>query len=103
MATAAEITTVRQNVNEPDDSGGYTDAIIGALIDEGDTDSAAASIWLRKAAEYAELVDTSEAGTSHKFSDLHKNALTMATRFGATDAAATESGGRARVHKIVRS
>lgn len=99
MATAAEISVVRLGTNEPEDTNGFTDDVISTLIDEGDTDSATASIWRRKAAKYAELVDTTEAGASHKFSDLHKNALAMAAQY---DTAEVESA-RAKVHKIVRS
>ncbi len=99
MASAAEISVVRVQINEPDNVTPYTDAEIRALIDAGDTDSATATVWRRKAATYAELVDTTEAGASHKFSDLHKNALMMAAQY---DTAEVESA-RAKVHKIVRS
>lgn len=99
MASAAEISVVRLDTNEPDTAGTYTDEVIGALIDEGDTDSATATIWRRKAASYAELVDTTEAGASHKFSDLHKNALAMAAQYETVEV----DTGRAKVHKIVRS
>lgn len=104
MATEAEIRTVRGNIDEEDDSW-FSDEYISALIDEaGGTDSASAIIWRRKAARFAEQVDQSEAGASVKFSDLHKNALAMATAFGSVTVAATaEVGGRAKVSKIVRS
>lgn len=99
MATEAEIGVVRQNTNEPTQDN-FTDATIGALVDSGDVDSASAAIWRMKAASYADLVDTTEAGTSHKFSDLHKNALMMAKQFGSVEPV---KNARASVHKIVRS
>lgn len=102
MATAAEVAEVRENTNEPTEET-YSDSYVEALVDSGTVASASAVIWTRKAAVYAELVDTSEAGASLKLSDLHKNALTMATKFGAEAGVVVASGvGRAKVHKIVR-
>lgn len=81
MATAAEVALVRLNTNEPTQDP-YTDAILEALIDElGSVEAASASVWRSKAATFATLVDEQEAGTTHAFSDLHKNALAMASAF----------------------
>jgi hypothetical protein len=63
---------------------------------------AASDVWLGKAAQYAELVDVSESGSSRKLSDLHKNALTMAARYGSDDEAAATGARRSRTRAIVR-
>lgn len=100
MATAAEVAMVRLNINEPTQDP-YTDEAIGALVDElGTVQAASAALWRAKAATYATLVDETEAGTSHAFSDMHKNALAMAKAFDANDAVLNPlvpSGPRVRV------
>lgn len=80
MASASDIAQVRINTNE---SGldPYTDDIVGDKIDALGVAGASASIWQEKAGAYAELVDVTEAGASHKFSELHKNALAMFTHW----------------------
>lgn len=78
MASAGDILQVRRNTNEPDTSGTYSDSVLSNMIDELGLEGASAAIWSEKAATYAELVDTTEAGASHKFSNLHQNALRMA-------------------------
>jgi hypothetical protein len=101
VAEASDIAAVRENTAEPDETN-FTDVEISALIDLYGIDVASATIWTRKAAEYADLVDVSEAGSTHKFSDLHKNALEMAGVFTAAEASKTKPGGRTIVRKIVR-
>ena len=105
MATAAEISTVRDNVNEPNDAT-FSDEVIEALIDAGGTDSASAALWRKKAAAFAELVDVSEAGSSRKMSDLYKNALAMASHFDAQAGTEPVPGpgpiGHAKVGRIER-
>lgn len=86
MATsAADIVILRGFIREPDDSNGWTDARLTALIDANsdsfgipDLRAAAADVWTSKAADSAVLVDVSENGSSRKLSDVHKNALAMA-------------------------
>lgn len=77
MASVSDIATVRQNVNESTNET-YSDEVIGAMVDASDVAGATAAIWRQKAARYAELVDVTESGSSHRYSDLHKNALAMA-------------------------
>lgn len=77
MASEAEVAEVRANTAEPTDEAPYTDAYIGGLIDASSVTSATLSIWRSKAANYAKLVDVSEAGASHKFSDLFRHAKDM--------------------------
>jgi hypothetical protein len=109
MATADEIAEVRRNTNEPDDTGGFTDALIGTLVDTlGLVSLASGAVWRTKAAKYADLVDVSEAGASRKMSDLFKHATAMADHWdavGATEIEDTTSPGigRAVVHPIVRT
>lgn len=106
MASQADIDTVRFNTSEqPKEESAYSDEYIGGLVDNYGVDVASATIWHQKASDYAELVDVSEAGSSHKFSDLHKNALTMARSYLDKEKAAEElilGRPRARVVKIVR-
>lgn len=80
MADASDIQQVRLNVDEPTDET-YSDDAIGLLVDALDVAGASASIWLQKAAKFASLVNVTEAGSTHNFSDLHKNALAMAKTY----------------------
>lgn len=103
MASISDIETVRLNTDESTNDT-YSDDEISALVDAKGVAGASAIIWDQKAAHYASLVNTSEAGASHSFSDLHKNALTMAKRFDdQVVAASAPASGRVRVRKIVRS
>jgi hypothetical protein len=106
MATADQIDQVRQNTNETDEASPWTDGAIDALIDSlGSVDLASGAIWRRKVAEYAELVDTSEAGASRKLSDLYDRAVKQAAYWeGQPSVPSTETSvGRAKVKAIVRS
>jgi len=104
MATAAEVAQVRLNTNEATEDT-YTDEAIEELIDAGGVEYASATIWEHKASMYVTSVDVTEAGASHKFSDLFKNASAMAKywrdRMPVDDAA--DTSGHPRVKKIVRS
>jgi len=82
MAEAAELLETRLNVDEPGDDT-FTDDYIMGLIDALGVDAASAKLWRQKAAKYASLVNVSEAGASHAFSDLHKHALAMSEKFDA--------------------
>lgn len=102
MASASEIAEVRSNTNEPLDVEPYTDSAIGLLIDENGVMRASAVIWRRKAAAYADMVNVSEAGSSHALGELQDKALKMAQEFESSEA----SGGmtnRPRVKKIERT
>lgn len=104
MASTSDIADVRRNVNEPDDET-YSDEAIGAMVDADGIAGASARIWRAKAARYAELVNVSEAGASHSYSDLHKNAINMAKAFDSVESEdeAPPIANRVRVQKIVRS
>lgn len=105
MASAGDIATVRQNINEPEDIN-FQDDVIDVLIDANGIAGASAELWRRKAGMYADQVTTSEAGASRALSDLNKHALAMASTWDTVKASQETAsiGGkqRARVHKIVR-
>lgn len=103
MATSEEILSVRQNTAEPTEQV-YSDNFIDGLIDLHGVAGASAIIWEKKAAEAAGLVNVSEAGASHSFSDLHKNALSMADTFRAQQAEELTpiTEGRPKIRKITR-
>jgi hypothetical protein len=68
-----------------------------------DVNGAASDVWLLKAANYAELVDVTEAGSTRKLGSMHTNALKMAKEFGALSAASVQlETARPRTREIVR-
>lgn len=108
MAVAVDIAAVRKHTNEKTDEH-FTDEVIGIYLDElGGVDAAAAAVWLDKAAMYADLVDSIEAGVNHQFSQLHRHALRMAEIFNARatgigiGAGGLGGGGGVRVSSIER-
>ena len=107
MASASQIATVRANTNESTDANGYTDVVLGGLVDAngGSVNLASAVVWRRKAAKYADLVNVSEAGASRQMSDLFKHAQEMAAFYeglGNETLDPTSPLGRAKVHVITR-
>lgn len=104
MATAAEVARVRLNTNEADDTL-HDDTAFGELIEEHGVAGASAVVWLDKAAVYADLVNTSEAGASHSYSRLHEQALKMAAEWRKVATEESDEAGqeyRPRVHLIER-
>lgn len=103
MATAEEIAALRLFIGEEVDELPYSDAVLGERID-GATSvmGLAQQIWTEKAARYAELVTTSESGSSRNLSDLHKNALAMAGHFGSLDPQAPGTGAAVRGVRMSR-
>lgn len=78
MASAEELLRLRRMVGEPG-TDTYSDEALSALLAANPSlESVAAGIWQEKAANYAELVNVSESGSSRSLSDLHKNALRFA-------------------------
>jgi hypothetical protein len=103
MATPEQVAEVRENTAELDPENWGDDAI-GLLIDEQGVNGASATIWRKKAASYAGLVNVSEAGSSHSFSDLHKSALAMEAKFASMEdigGVVTDSG-RVKIRTIQR-
>lgn len=106
MASQADIREVRENINEPTDAV-YSDDRIGELIDDlGSTDAASARLWQKKADAYADLVNTSEAGSQRSLSDLYKHAIERAEYYIGRVEVAEDDGsailGRAKTHRIRR-
>lgn len=92
MASLEDIATLRELINEPDDSNGWTDERLGGLLDSGLTlNGAAGRAWVLKAGQYSTLVDVAESGSSRKLGDMHKNALAMAARYQALEEAEGEA------------
>jgi hypothetical protein len=111
MATAAERARVRQILNEPDDSNGWTDDRIDQLLEETsnpdgtfDFRSASASGWEQIAAGYTSLVNVTENGSSRSMSQQFDHAMAMAKMFGSTGTDETGEGSlpRPRSTRIVR-
>jgi hypothetical protein len=104
MASASDIMLVRGNTNETDTSV-LTDPTLSALIDDLGVTGATAHLWSLKVARFVEEVDVSEAGASHKFSDLFVHAKEMALLWSKRldEEVIVESGaGRVRVKVIDR-
>lgn len=105
MATAGEIAEVRRNTDEPDENR-YQNPSISGLIDSVGILRASATVWRWKAAEYAKMVDVSEAGSSQKLSDLYDNAVGMVKEYDTlaneSETVDTSAGGRAKVYVIDR-
>jgi len=58
---------------------GWTDEVIGALLDQGKTQNyMLMQYWDKVSAETAEFADMSESGSSRSLSTIHKNAVAMA-------------------------
>ena len=90
MASQEDIQKLRILINEPDDTNGWTDEILGDIIDAADSLNAAASgIWTSKAGTYSTMVDVAESGSSRKLGDMYKNALGMSKHFKDLEDAAT--------------
>lgn len=103
MATAEEIAALRLFIGEEVDELPYSDAVLGERIDAAASiQGLAQEVWTEKAARYAELVTTSESGSSRNLSDLHKNALAMAAHFGKVDPQAPGVGTAVRGTRMSR-
>lgn len=114
MAIEDLIPQFRRMVDEPDDTT-YSDESIVAdflspntLLGVTDLNTAAAQLWREKAAAAAELVNTSESGSSRALGDIYKNALEMAKHYEALATAslladqAASTGGWSTTRQAVR-
>lgn len=104
MATVEGIAAFRLLIDEQADKLPYTDAVLSDRLDAAASPYAlAAEIWREKAATYASLVNVSESGSSRNLSDLHKNALAMATELSGSDPSAAASSTRGvRMSRLTR-
>ena len=103
MAGAPDIAKVRLNTGLADNIAPWTDVAISALFDALGEEGASATIWRSLAASYSSKVDVTEAGASHKFSDLFKNAIAMATKFEDLSGSNTGHPGHPKVSTIART
>lgn len=107
MATPEQVAEVRTNTNELTDDDWSEQSLDTIIETAGGVNAASAAIWRKKAAKFAHLVNVSEAGASHSFSDLHRNALDMAKQFDSLAISAGEvigvSVGHPRVKVIDRA
>jgi hypothetical protein len=90
VASQEDIQKLRILINEPDDTNGYTDEVLGDIIDGTESlNGAASAVWTSKAGTYSTMVDVSESGSSRKLGDLYKNALGMSKHYQDLEDAAT--------------
>jgi len=103
VATPEQVAEVRENTAEPE-AKRFEDSYIEELIDSQGLNGASATIWRKKAASFAQLVDVEEAGSAHKFSQLHKNALAQVEVFEALpdEGVVADTGGRVKIWSIQR-
>lgn len=106
MATALELASLRDYINEPDDTNGWDEEKLADYLTRYSTGyGAAAAIWGVKASQYVELVNVSESGSSRSFGDMFARAKEMATYYRGLDseAGASLSGGPviARIRRSV--
>jgi hypothetical protein len=85
----------------------FTEEQLNSIIDANseDVDAQAAVVWEVRAGKYHGLVNVSESGSSRQLSDMHKNALAMASyyRNKGVELPGTVPTGRTRVGRIVRA
>jgi hypothetical protein len=78
VATAQEVLQLREYVNEPDDTNGWTDErLVGYADAATNLHNAAAEVWGVKAGTYAGVVNMYESGSGRSLSDLFKQAKQM--------------------------
>jgi len=82
MATQDEISAFKNLLPKNAADYGWTDELIGQLIDDGISQNAMLlRYWDKVAADTSEYVDMSESGSSRALSQIHKSALEMAKLF----------------------
>lgn len=103
MATVAELARLRDMINEPDDTDGWTDERLNDILvytayANGSLNlrRAASTVWEAKAAGLAELVDVTEASSSRRNSQVFDHAQKMAAQYGDAVTDPTSTVGRSR-------
>lgn len=99
------VKTLRSLANIVGDNTYGDDTALKELIAEhnGSVQGAAAAIWRRKAASYAELTDVTEGASSRKLSTLYKQALEMANALDSqNDGTIPGANSGTKVRRIVR-
>lgn len=109
MALSAEqLAQVRRMIDEANDANGYTDALLIAGAEAYFVNSAynlrayAGSLWEEKAAKAAELVRTSESGSSRDMQQVFDHYMALAARFNSSTGTDTATSLSPRSTRIVR-
>lgn len=102
MASPSDISRLRLLTSEALPGSEYTDEVMGGYIDSFGLYGAAVEVWTHKAADWAELVNTSEGDARRDMSDLLDHAERMIAKYQ-TLASIEARPSVTRVHKIVRS
>jgi hypothetical protein len=95
--TADQLAQLRRMIDEATDANGYTDSLLVAGAEAYFADgvynlrSYAASLWEEKAAKAAELVRTSESGSSRDMQQVFDHYMALANRFGGSAGTETPS------------
>lgn len=103
MATVVDIATVRLQTGQEENVPPYDDAYLGGLVDASGVNGATITIYEQLMAKYAKLVDVSEAGASHKFSDLYDNARKQVDYYRSLTGSSIPETAAVRVKKIVKT
>jgi hypothetical protein len=98
----SDLALLRHMTDEQDETIYGNQFLEDLLTSAGSVTAAAAQLWGMKAAKYAALVDTSEAGASRKMSQLASQAQAMATHYGGSSAAGGSSDRVTVTRQIVR-
>lgn len=87
MASEDEVEQLRRMVDVTADDQKWTYEVLASYIDSlsGNLAAAAGAIWREKAASFASLTDVSESGSSRRLSQMHDQALKMASHFDPSD------------------
>lgn len=106
MATPELVAQLRSLVDDTATPYEFQNHELSAQLDvaQQDVRKAAGQVWTIKASRLAGLVDVTEGASSRKLGSLYKQALEMASHFGASPAA-TDTGrtGRSGTRAIVRN
>lgn len=103
MATVAELARLRDMIDEPDATDGWSDEklenYVAATANTDGTPNlraAAAEVWGVKAASLAQLVDVTESSSSRRNSQVFDHAQKMAAAYGQAVTDPTNLTGRTR-------
>lgn len=106
--SADQLAQVRRMIGEPNDTNGYTDVILIAGAEAFYVNNVynlrlyAASIWEEKATTAAELVRTSESGSSRDMQQVFDHYMALAARFGSSTGTDGSTATYPRSTRIVR-
>lgn len=104
MATPAQVSALRPLIDDTVEPYAFDNTMLSAQIDEnaGDIRRTAGAVWAIKASRLAGLVDVSEGSSSRRLGSLYKQALEMATFYGADPASTQARTARSGTRPITR-